>query len=389
MKTLKTIHFSIAFLLLVSLTLSAGGRTFRIQHSFDQREFKTGDILLQHIPSHLTSVIKDATNSQYSHCGMVVYLHNKIYVLEAIGPVKYTPLNRWLKQGRDNYTQIRPLNMDRRKIARVIQEAEKMLGKPYDIQYDLDEEKIYCSELLYKAFLRGAGMKIGKIEKLGDLNWKPHEKFIRYLCKGELPLDREMVTPESLVHDKKFELVRSTFPKRSVPRDDDKNPIRNLSGEWKGQYTLNKMVINIELKFRKKSEFISGKFILPNRKTVAIKSLDVIFSEENNQHAAIIIDERKVRGDMTFAIRDNGQRIIGTWKDNHYNIGNFSLERVTPLNLTKIIIPNIPPREDKEPKKDFHTIADKLERLHDLKTKKVISEAEYKTLKAKLLKEMD
>ena len=35
-------------------------------------DFCEGDILLQHLPSKLGSVITDVTNSQYSHCGMVL-----------------------------------------------------------------------------------------------------------------------------------------------------------------------------------------------------------------------------------------------------------------------------------------------------------------------------
>jgi hypothetical protein len=37
---------------------------------------------------------------------------------------------------------------------------------------------IYCSELVYLAYDRGCGIKIGEWEKLGSLNWKPKETFI-------------------------------------------------------------------------------------------------------------------------------------------------------------------------------------------------------------------
>ena len=187
--------FIICFAL--SSLLYSSNRSHSNKYTFDQRHFKTGDVLLQHIPGKLTSVIKDVTNSLYSHCGMVVIKHHKIYVIEAIGPVKYTPLSRWLKQGRDNFTQLRPVDFEYHQITRVVREAEKLLGKPYDIQYELDEEKIYCSELIYKAYLRATQKEVGKKEQLNTLNWKPHQEFIKYICRGQLPLNRELVTPES------------------------------------------------------------------------------------------------------------------------------------------------------------------------------------------------
>ena len=35
------------------------------------------------------------------------------------------------------------------------------------------------------------------MERLGDLNWQPHEAFIRSI-EGYVPKDREMITPQSL-----------------------------------------------------------------------------------------------------------------------------------------------------------------------------------------------
>ena len=59
----------------------------------------------------------------------------------------------------------------------------------------MDDEKIYCSELLYKAVRDATGKELGKSRKLGELNWQPYEKVIRHIENGSLPLDREMITP--------------------------------------------------------------------------------------------------------------------------------------------------------------------------------------------------
>ena len=59
----------------------------------------------------------------------------------------------------------------------------------------MDDEKIYCSELLYKAVRDATGTKLGQIRKLGELKWQPHETVIRHIENGGLPLGREMITP--------------------------------------------------------------------------------------------------------------------------------------------------------------------------------------------------
>lgn len=73
-----------------------------------------------------------------------------------------------------------------------------MVGLPYDLNYDPDDDKIYCSELVYKVYERELNINIGQWERLGDLNWKPKEDFIRKMENGNLPLDRMMITPVGL-----------------------------------------------------------------------------------------------------------------------------------------------------------------------------------------------
>ena len=120
-------------------------------------------------------------------------------VIEAIGPVKETPLPAWIAQGRDNafvaYRLRAPLA---NKVRAIIAAAERYKGRPYDIHYDLDDDRIYCSELIHKAVRDATGCNLGRMRKLGELNWRPYEKVIRSIENGALPLDRRMITPRDL-----------------------------------------------------------------------------------------------------------------------------------------------------------------------------------------------
>ena len=158
-----------------------------------------GDLVFQSLPhNEVIDAIEGCSGSPFSHCGIVVKSGRDWWVLEAIGPVKHSPLTGWVAQGRERKFAVFRLKAEHRpKVPAMIAEARKFLGRPYDIQYDLDDAKIYCSELIYKGWLASTGEKMGRLVKLGDLNWKPHEPVIRAIAGG-LPLDREMITPRDL-----------------------------------------------------------------------------------------------------------------------------------------------------------------------------------------------
>lgn len=64
-------------------------------------EPQTGDIIFQTSLSSQSQAIQLATHSDYSHTGMIVIREKKAYVFEAVGPVVYTPLQKWIKHGKD------------------------------------------------------------------------------------------------------------------------------------------------------------------------------------------------------------------------------------------------------------------------------------------------
>jgi len=167
-----------------------------------------GDLLFQSLPhNEVIDAIEGSTASPYSHCGIVVSTLLGWSVLEAIGPVKQTPLKQWTAQGRERTFAVFRLREEHRPhIPAMIAAARKYSGLPYDIQYELDDKKIYCSELIYKAWLTATGQRMGKLVKLGDLDWKPHEQVIRAIADG-LPLERLMITPRDLAQAPQLEAV--------------------------------------------------------------------------------------------------------------------------------------------------------------------------------------
>lgn len=163
-------------------------------------EPRAGDFVFQSLDHNpLIDAIEGSSGSPFSHCGIIVRRDARWLVIEAIGPVKETPLPAWIAQGRDNafvaYRLRAPLA---EKIPAIIAAAERYEGRPYDIHYDLDDERIYCSELIYKSVRDATGSTLGKVRTLGELDWRPYEKVIRSIENGGLPLNRRMITPRDL-----------------------------------------------------------------------------------------------------------------------------------------------------------------------------------------------
>jgi hypothetical protein len=181
-------------------------------------EPREGDILFQSLPRNpLIDAIEGATASSFSHCGILHWSGSRWVVIEAIGPVRETPLAAWIAQARNQqFTAFRLKPRYRTKIPAFVQAAQSYRGLPYDIHYDFDDNAIYCSELIFKAFRRAAKEDLGKIQKLGELQWQPHVEVIKQIEGGNLPLERKMITPRSLSEAQQLERIYSNDVRQKV-----------------------------------------------------------------------------------------------------------------------------------------------------------------------------
>jgi hypothetical protein len=150
-------------------------------------------------------------------------------VVEAVGPVKETPLKTWVERGKfGRYAVYRPKSLTKHQLREVFSAAEQLYGQPYDLHFSFNNEAIYCSELVYLAF-RDAGVDLGRRQKISDLFIS--SGIVRSLisertesdqeCR-ELSLDgqacvdhvagRELVTPVSIARDSDLRKIYSNYP---------------------------------------------------------------------------------------------------------------------------------------------------------------------------------
>lgn len=129
---------------------------------------RDGDIIFQRSRSAQGAAIELATGSTYTHMGIVLYMRGRPFVLEAVGPVRLTPLHAFTERGIDGEYVVKRLRDAATRLtpevrARIRSVAERYVGRPYDGRFEWSDERIYCSELVYKVYEQGAGIRIGAL----------------------------------------------------------------------------------------------------------------------------------------------------------------------------------------------------------------------------------
>lgn len=156
------------FVVLWLLALSACGDSLADQ-------LRDGDIIFHTSRSAQSVAIQKATHSRYSHMGIVFLRDGVPYVYEAIKTVQYTPLKKWVARGDGSHYIVKRLReadhiLTPETVGKLRQAAAKLQGKPYDLTFEWSDARIYCSELVWKIYERGLGIRIGRLQKLREFD---------------------------------------------------------------------------------------------------------------------------------------------------------------------------------------------------------------------------
>ena len=177
---------------------------------------QNGDIIFQTSTSSQSKAIQAATNSKYSHCGIIYKEGNEFYVFEAIQPVKRTPLDEWIARGQDGKYVIKRLeNADQvltpGTLAKMKKVGEQFKGKNYDLTFEWSDDKIYCSELIWKIYQRATGIEIGKLEKLSDFDLTNDavKKKMKERYGNNIPTEEIVISPAAIFDSKLLTTVQS------------------------------------------------------------------------------------------------------------------------------------------------------------------------------------
>jgi hypothetical protein len=202
MKISKSLRFAVGLVIAF-----CGSLCIAKEQPYDLRE---GDIVFSSSPLGQGQAIIDATNSPYTHCGIVYLEAGKAMVLEAVEPVGVTTLEKFISRSTPGTFTARrlkiPVTPEAYQKARVWGQAR--IGMKYDLQFRWDDQRMYCSELVWKIYEK-AGVRLCEPSRFRDyiLDKPSVRKFIdeRYGGTAKFPMDERVVAPSDLAASDRLE----------------------------------------------------------------------------------------------------------------------------------------------------------------------------------------
>lgn len=201
---MKKILPSIVFVL---LTISCRGESLSPQ-------LRDGDIIFQTSQSAQSIAVQKATHSKYSHMGIIFFRDGKPYVFEAIKTIQYTPLNKWIARGDGGHYIIKRLREADRiltpnAVTKLRYAAKKFQGRPYDLTFEWSDDRIYCSELVWKIYDRGIGVQVGRLQKLRDFDLSDPVVKVKMQERygNRVPMDETVISPGEMFSSKLLVVV--------------------------------------------------------------------------------------------------------------------------------------------------------------------------------------
>ncbi|PCJ79685.1 MAG: peptidoglycan peptidase [Flavobacteriales bacterium] len=211
MKNTTTIIFT---LLTFWIACSNGTKNQNDSQTIKQ-DLQNGDIIFQTSKSSQSKAIQLATGSKYSHMGIIYENNGKLFVYEAVQPVKLTPLTEWINRGENRHYVVKRLRnadevLTQETINNMKSIGEKFNGKNYDIYFEWSDDRIYCSELVWKIYKEATAIEIGELEKLSafDLSNELVKQKMTERYGEKIPLDEKVISPASMFNSNKLMTIK-------------------------------------------------------------------------------------------------------------------------------------------------------------------------------------
>lgn len=180
-------------------------------------KIQAGDLIFQTSESSQCEAVRIATNSKFSHCGIVYIIDGNRFVFEAVQPVKLTPLDQWIQHGKDqkflvkrlkDTTALTPVTIEKMEIY-----SRNFLNRDYDSYFGWSDDKIYCSELIWKIYKNGAAIELCPLQKLKDFNLAdPRVKAkLKERYGNNIPLEEDVVAPSNIADSELLKTIIDTY----------------------------------------------------------------------------------------------------------------------------------------------------------------------------------
>lgn len=188
--------------------------TFTKSIGFDESILREGDVIFQTSNYGQSLAVQKATESKYSHVGILFQEKDEWYVYEAVQPVQKIPLKDFISHGDQSHFTISRFKgaLNSSNIVKMKTFFNKVEGLDYDIYFEWSDKTWYCSELVWKMY-HHVGIIISDYEKFGQYNLKDPTvvKIIDQRFKNGVNLDETVITPRGIYESSKMEEIFTNY----------------------------------------------------------------------------------------------------------------------------------------------------------------------------------
>jgi len=188
----------------------------------DGKLLKKGDLLFQDIDcGSLCEAIESVTfgldSAHFSHVGIVTDIKNgEILITEAIGEkVQETKLDDFLNRSKDKSERpkvvvgrVKNLIIINNALERIL----KYLDKPYDEEFEINNDSYYCSELVYSTYLNKKGESIFSLNPMTYKSSRTGEYFPSWVAyfkdiNVDIPEGKPGINPGGISRSDELEII--------------------------------------------------------------------------------------------------------------------------------------------------------------------------------------
>ncbi len=215
------VTFGLSFYFALSITKKIFNKTKIAENKIENQTFdkiQDGDILFQTSQSAQCEAIRIATNSKFSHCGIIFIMNGKKMVFEAVQPVKLTPIENWIMQGKNNKYIVKRLKKAKffltdSTLQKMKDYGHNFLNKNYDGYFNWSDEQIYCSELVWKIYKNATNIELCNLVKLKsfNLNNEKVKAILNQRYGKNIPLEEDVVAPSQIIDSEILETVFDNY----------------------------------------------------------------------------------------------------------------------------------------------------------------------------------
>ncbi|HEX2935212.1 MAG TPA: YiiX/YebB-like N1pC/P60 family cysteine hydrolase [Bacteroidales bacterium] len=209
------------FIILIFIVYTAN---IQCQQSYTPQ---TGELLFQDLDcgefcDAIEKVTQGYGNKSFSHVGIAFIEDSSIFVIEAgsKGVVK-TPFQTFINRSLDSLHRPKVIagrlkHKYRYLTPSAISKSLNLLGKTYDDAFDITNDKYYCSELVYFAFMDKSGKSIFKLYPMTFIDPTNHKIFPaweRYFESLNIPFPegKPGLNPGSISRCNKIKIMYSFY----------------------------------------------------------------------------------------------------------------------------------------------------------------------------------